>query len=135
MTNRNNFTLSSELLMQIASEGLDFLPELVHIMINADTQRDREKYLSAGHYERPPERRGHANGFKPRTIIIRLGEITFDAPKIRDGNFYPDALEKGLRNERALPLTITELYVQGVSTRRVKIVMSKCLALPHLRLR
>ena len=101
MTYQNNFTLPAELLEQIASEGLDFLPELVRIMINAATQIDREKYLGAGHYERTPERRGHANGFKPKTVKTRLGEITFDVPQVRDGSFYPDALEKGLRSERA----------------------------------
>ena len=57
MTYQNNFTLPAELLEQIASEGLDFLPELVRIMINAATQIDREKYLGAGHYERTSERR------------------------------------------------------------------------------
>jgi len=70
MTYLNNFTLPAELLEQITSEGLDFLPELVRILINAATQIDREKYLGAGHYERTPERRGHANGFKPKTIYI-----------------------------------------------------------------
>ena len=49
MTYQNDFTLPSELLEQIASEGLDFLPELVRILINAATQIDREKYLGAGH--------------------------------------------------------------------------------------
>jgi transposase-like protein len=125
MTYQNDFTLPRELLDQIASEGLDFLPELVRIMINAATQIDREKHLGAGHYERTPERRGHANGFKPKTVKTRLGEITFDVPQVRDGSFYPDALEKGLRSERALTLTFAEMYVQGVSTRRVKTVIEQ----------
>jgi len=51
MTYQNNFTLPAELLEQIASEGLNFLPELVRIMIDPATQIDREKYLGAGHYE------------------------------------------------------------------------------------
>ena len=44
---------------------------------------------------------------------------------VRDGSFYPDALEKGLRSERALTLTLAEMYVQGVSTRRVKTVIEQ----------
>ena len=48
-----------------------------------------------------------------------MGEIQFAVPQVRQGHFYPDALEKGLRSERALTLAVAEMYVQGVSTRRV----------------
>jgi len=125
MPHHKDFTLPVELLEQIASEGLDFLPELVRILINAATQIDREKYLGAGQYERTTERRGYANGYKPKTVKTRLGEITFDIPQVRDSSFYPDAFEKGLRSERALTLTLAEMYVQGVSTRRVKKVIEQ----------
>ena len=82
-------------------------------------QAERQKYLQAGRYERTPERSGHANGYKPKTVKTRLGEITFDMPQVREGGFYPEALEKGLRSERALTMTLAEMYVQGVSTRKV----------------
>ena len=125
MTYQKDFTLPTELLEQIASEGLDFIPELVRILVNAATQIEREQHIGAGYYERSPERRGHANGFKPKTVKTRLGEITFEVPQVRDGSFYPGALEKGLRSERALTLTLAEMYVQGVSTRRVKTVIEQ----------
>ena len=48
--------------------------------------------------------------------------ITFAVPQVREGGFYPQALEKGLRSERALMLALAEMYVQGVSTRKVKAV-------------
>ena len=51
-----------------------------------------------------------------------MGEITFAVPQVREGGFYPSALEKGLRSERALMITLAEMYVQGVSTRRVKAI-------------
>lgn len=125
MTYQNDFTLPTELLEQIASEGLDFLPELVRIIIDAAMQAEREKHLGAGPYERSAERRGYANGFKPKTVKTRLGEITFEVPQVRDSSFYPGALEKGLRSERALTMTLAEMYVQGVSTRRVKTVIEQ----------
>jgi transposase-like protein len=125
MTYQDNFTLPTELLELIASEGLDILPELIRVLINASMQIDREKYLGAGHYERTEERRGHANGFKPKTVKTRLGEITFDVPQVREGGFYPGALEKGLRSERAFTLALAEMYVQGVSTRRVKSIVEQ----------
>jgi transposase-like protein len=51
-----------------------------------------------------------------------VGEITFAVPQVREGGFYPEALEKGLRSERALTLALAEMYVQGVSTRKVKAI-------------
>jgi putative transposase len=119
MTYQSNCTLPTELLEQIAAEGMDALPELIRILINQAMQLEREQHLGAGPYERSPERRGHANGYKPKTVKTRVGEIQFEVPQVRQGNFYPDALEKGLRSERALTLALAEMYVQGVSTRRV----------------
>ncbi len=72
-------------------------------------------------YERTEDRTGHANGFKPKTMRTRVGEITFAVPQVREGGFYPPALEKGLRSERAL-IALAEMYVQGVSTRKVKAI-------------
>jgi transposase-like protein len=125
MTYQGDFTLPTELLEQIASEGFDFLPEFIRILVNAAMQIERQKYLGAGPYERSSERRGYANGYKPKTVPAYSGEITFDVPQVREGGFYPAALEKGLRSERALNLTLAEMYVQGVSTRKVKAVIEQ----------
>ena len=119
MTSSNDFTLPPEILEQIATEGFDILPELIRIVVNTAMQVERQKHLGAAPFERSPDRRGQANGFKPKTVKTRLGEITFDIPQVRQGGFYPEALEKGLRSERALRLTLAEMYVQGVSTRKV----------------
>ena len=122
MTYQNDFTVPSELMEQIQEQGLDGLPELIRIMINAAMQAERAEHLKAGPYQHTPERRGYANGFKPKTMKTRVGEITFAVPQVREGGFYPQALEKGLRSERALTLALAEMYVQGVSTRKVKAI-------------
>lgn len=119
MTYQPNCTLPEEILEQIAAEGLDALPELIRILINEAMRLEREQHLGAGYYERTPQRQGHANGYKPKTVKTRVGEVQFAVPQVRQGGFYPDALEKGLRSERALTLALAEMYVQGVSTRRV----------------
>jgi len=119
MTYQDDFTLPTELLEQISKEGFEVLPELIRQMINSAMQMERQKYLGARLYERSPERQGYANGYKPKTVKTRVGEITFDVPQVRSGDFYPEALEKGLRSERALTLALAEMYVQGVSTRKV----------------
>jgi len=118
MTHQNNYNLSSEL----AEQGLEAVPELLRVLINNIMQVERSKYLQASEYERTEDRKGHANGYKPKTVRTRMGEITFAVPQVREGGFYPSALEKGLRSERALVTTLAEMYVQGVSTRKVKAI-------------
>ena len=118
MTHQNDYTFAED----IASKGLEAIPELMRVLINNAMQVERTKYLQAGQYERTEERQGHANGFKPKTVKTRVGEITFAVPQVREGGFYPTALEKGLRSERALTITLAEMYVQGVSTRKVKAI-------------
>jgi len=125
MTYQQNCTLPAELLEQITSEGLEYLPELIEVLINTAMQAERAKYLEADLYERTDQRTGYANGYKPKTVKTRIGDLTFDVPQVRDSSFYPGALEKGLRSERALTMTLAEMYVQGVSTRRVKAIIEK----------
>jgi transposase-like protein len=125
MTYETDCTLPDELLEQIADQGLDVLPELIRTVINTAMQIERQQFLNAGPYERSPERRGHANGYKPKTVTTRGGRVTFEVPQVRDSSFYPQALEKGLRSERALKLALAEMYIQGVSTRRVAIITEK----------
>jgi putative transposase len=118
MTHHNNYNLTSDL----AEKGLEAVPELLRVLINNVMQVERSKYLQADEYERTEDRQGHANGYKPKTVKTRIGEITFAVPQVREGGFYPSALEKGLRSERALVATLAEMYVQGVSTRKVKAI-------------
>ena len=125
MTYQGDFTLPTELLEQIATNGLDTLPELIRIVVNAAMQAERQQYLGAAPYQRTPERQDQANGYKPKTVKTRMGEITFDVPQVRKGDFYPEALEKGLRSERALIMTLAEMYIQGVSTRKVTAILEQ----------
>jgi len=118
MTHQEDYKLTNE----IIEKGLEAVPELMRVMINNAMQVERTKYLQAEEYERTEERKGHANGYKPKTVRTRIGEITFAVPQVREGGFYPSALEKGLRSERALMTTLAEMYVQGVSTRKVKVI-------------
>jgi putative transposase len=122
MTYELNDSISESLLEQIAAEGLDALPEMLRVLFNLAMQIERQKYLGVAPYERSSERRGQANGYKSKSVKTRVGEISFEIPQVRDGSFYPQALEKGLRSERALTLTLAEMYVTGVSTRKVKAI-------------
>ena len=119
MTYQNEFTLSAPPLEQLTADGLDALPDLFRALLNAAMLLERQKHLGAAPHERTEARTGHANGYKDKTLSTRLGQITVAVPQVREGGFYPQSLERGTRSERALKLALAEMYVQGVSTRKV----------------
>ena len=145
MTCHDDFTLSAALLEQgsleqLSTQGLGALPALFPVLLNAAMQIERQKHLGATPHERTPERTGHANGCKDKTLNTRLGQITVAVPQVREvngqgGGFYPQSLERGTRSERALKLALAEMYVQGVSTRKVAAITHNLNHRAALRLR
>lgn len=109
----------------LLDNGLDGAAEALRIMVNEASKIERAQYLQASPFERTTQRVDYANGFKPKTMLTRMGKITFDVPQARGGGFYPSALEKGCRSEQAVNLALAEMYVQGVSTRKVIEVLQK----------
>lgn len=109
----------------LKDNGFDGLAEAVTVLLNTAMVAERSDYLGARPYERSDSRSGYANGFKDKTVKSRLGALSLKVPQTRDCEFYPQSLEKGLRSERALLLSIAEMYVQGVSTRRVKKIVEE----------
>ena len=103
----------------IAERGLEGLGDAVSILINEAMRLERERHLAVAPYERSPQRQGYANGYKPKTVKSRIGALDLAVPQVREGGFYPASLERGLRSERALKLALAEMYVSGVSTRKV----------------
>jgi putative transposase len=122
MTHATKDSISESVLELLLEEGLEALPEMLRILLNSAMQVERQRYLGVAPYERAEARQGHANGYKPKTVQTRVGTVQFAIPQVREGGFYPQALEKGLRSERALTLALAEMYVQGVSTRKVKAI-------------
>ena len=109
----------------LKDNGFDGLAEAVTVLLNTAMVAERSEHLGARPYERSERRSGYANGFKDKTVKTRLGALPLKVPQTRDCEFYPQSLEKGLRSERALLLSIAEMYVQGVSTRRVKKIVEE----------
>ncbi len=106
----------------LSTSGFEGLGEAMTILLNHAMLIERSKHLDAAPYERTDARRGYANGFKPKTLKSRVGKLNLEVPQVRDSSFYPSALERGLRSERALTVAVAEMYVQGVATRRVKAI-------------
>ena len=106
-------------------KGLVGLGSAVEMLINEAMRIERARYLNAEPYERTEARSDYANGFKPKQLKTRLGALNLQVPQVREGNFYPSFLERGLRSERALNLALAEMYIQGVSTRKVTAIVEE----------
>ena len=89
---------------------------------------ERSEFLGAEPYERTSQRRGHANGYKDMDRHACGRAYRLKIPQVRGLSFYPQSLEKGCRSEKALKLAIAEMYVMGVSTRKVRKSPSSCVA-------
>ena len=133
MNNHTPDSTSISLALELLTEhGMDRIGEAVQILINEAMQIERSAFLKAAPHERTSERRGYANGFRAKHLKSKLGELQLEVPRVRgleedDEAFYPSALERGVRSERALKLAVAEMYVQGVSTRKVaKITKQLC---------
>jgi transposase-like protein len=100
-------------------------------IMNLAMQIERQQALKAESHQRTDERQGYANGFKSKTMRTRVGEVSLRIPQTRgyhddEGRpFYPKSLERGVRSERAMTLAVAEMYVKGVSTRKVTAVVEK----------
>lgn len=123
---RNGIVLED--LVEIINEngGIDAFSEAMKTLMNLAMEEERSEVLGAQPYERTETRRGQANGFKPKGLKTRMGHIDLRVPQVRgDVSFYPSALTKGPQTERALNLAIAEMYVNGVSTRKVKPILEE----------
>jgi transposase-like protein len=126
MAHQDKSELLNSVLQLITEEGTGGLAEGLRLIINEAMVQERSHALQAQPYQRTDSRQGHANGFKPKTLATRLGPIQFKVPQVRgDLEFYPSALEKGIRSEQALKLAMAEMYVQGVSTRKVSAIVEQ----------
>ena len=100
----------------------DFLRGLVERVVQQVLEAEMTNFLGAGVYERSGERRGWRNGYKPRTLKTRVGELELLVPKDRDGEFRTELFERYQRSEKALVLAMLEMYLEGVSTRKMRAV-------------
>ncbi len=132
MTHQEKDTTIAQVMETLINNGMESMGEAFGILYNAAMEIERAQFLGAGRYERSESRIGQANGFKDKVISSRAGMIPLKIPQVRDlpkgtDGFYPKALEKGIRSERALKLALAEMYIHGVSTRRVtKITEQLC---------
>lgn len=111
-------TLDSETLQRLFV-GDGQLGRLLEAVLNQVLTAQVSEQLHAEPYERSEQRQGYRNGYKPRQLTTRVGALTLLVPQVRDGQFSTELFARYQRSEQALVLTLMEMVVNGVSTRKV----------------
>jgi transposase-like protein len=121
-----NIKLNGNALSNLLSDS-NGLAQLLEPILNQVLQSQASEQLGAEPYERNKERAAYRNGNRPRTLYTRIGPLTLQVPQFRDGQFNTDIFKRYQRSEQALVLSLMEMYVNGVSTRKVtKITEQLC---------
>jgi putative transposase len=105
---------------QILLDDPDFLHEIVEKVVQQLLEDEMTEHIGAAPYERSATRSGHRNGYKPRALRTRVGTLDLLVPQDREGTFSTRLFSRYQRNEKALCLALMEMYVEGISTRKVK---------------
>jgi putative transposase len=112
--------MGKELAQGVLLDDPGFLKEIVERVVRELLEAEMSEHIGAAPYERTEGRRGHRNGYKPRTLRTRVGTLNLLVPRDREGTFRTRLFARYQRNEKALVLALMEMYVEGVSTRKVK---------------
>ncbi len=119
MTNDHR-RLDAQTVQEILLDDPDFLHEIVERVLQELLEAEMSEHIGAAPHERTNARKGYRNGYKPRTLRTRVGILNLLVPQDREGTFSTRLFCRYQRNEKALVLALMEMYVEGVSTRKVK---------------
>jgi putative transposase len=111
---------SEEVAQAMLLDDPTFLKEIVERVLQELLEAEMTEHIGAAPYERTERRTGQRNGYKPRTLRTRVGTLNLLVPQDREGTFSTRLFSRYQRNEKALVLALMEMYVEGVSTRKVK---------------
>ena len=121
MTQRKHSIDVAEL-KQIAQNQPDLLRPLIQTVLQEVLETDMDEALQAGKHERSADRLGYRSGYYRRNLVTRVGQLELRVPQDRQGHFSTAVFERYQRSEKALVAALAEMYVQGVSTRKVKAI-------------
>ena len=112
--------LNAELAQEVLLDDPGFLRGIVERVVQQLLEAEMTHHIGAAPYERTERRTGQHNGYKRRTLRTRVGTLDLLVPQDREGTFSTRLFSRYQRNEKALVLALMEMYVEGVSTRKVK---------------
>jgi len=107
---------------RILAEDRDVLKSIVNEALQQTLEAEMDEALGAEKSERTPNRMGYRSGYYGRTLITRVGKIELRVPQDRQGRFRTEMFERYQRSEKALTAAMMQMYLQGVSTRKVKAI-------------
>jgi len=115
-----NITLSEEVLKELMLGNRDeAVTKLLETVFDAVLKSEASEQIGAKEYERTEDRQTYRNGYRTRQLTTRVGSLTLHVPKFRDGTFSTELFQNYERSEQALLLSLMEMVIQGVSTRKV----------------
>ena len=117
---RKQYTKTDADLKEVLGSDRDFLRPMVRALVQEMLESEMDECLGAGRYERSAGRRGYRSGHYSRGLVTRVGKIELRVPQDRDGRFSTEVFERYQRSEKALVSALVEMYINGVSTRKVK---------------
>jgi putative transposase len=121
MTPRKNTAAKSNL-KEWLSEDQDLLRSLMKQALEQVLDGEMSEALGAGKSERNEGRLGYRSGYYGRSLITRVGKLELRVPQDRQGRFRTEVFARYQRSEKALVHAVMEMYIQGVSTRKVKAI-------------
>jgi putative transposase len=110
----------AQMVQEVLLDDTGFLVEIIQRVLQEILEAEMTEHVGAAPYERAAGRKGHRNGHKPRALRTRVGTLNLLVPQDREGSFSTRLFARYQRNEKALCLALMEMYVEGVSTRKVK---------------
>ena len=117
--NEQNISINAAEMKSVLMEQKDFLQPVVQEAVQAILEVEMEECLQAGKQERSEGRLGYRSGYYRRRLITRVGTMVLRVPQDRAGHFSTQVFEQYQRSEKALVAALAQMYVQGVSTRKV----------------
>jgi len=122
-----HFTLETKEIQSLIDKSVkdDLSKTILTTVFNQLMEEQRTQYIQAEAYERSDERASQRNGYYERAWTTRIGTLNLSVPRTRDGKFSPNVFDRYQRNEKALLTSMLEMYVSGVSTRKVSQVVEE----------
>jgi putative transposase len=107
---------------ELLKEEKDFLKAAIEEVVQEVLEAEMDEAIGARKSERTPERTSYRSGYYSRGLVTRVGKLELEVPQDRKGHFSTEVFERYQRSEKALVSSLAEMYVQGVSTRKVKAI-------------
>lgn len=127
MMTQINFTLNFDKLKEelVQSDLNDFVKSAMVLVLNEYMEKERDDYMENQAYDRSEDRHDYRNGYYNRDYVLNIGRVELNVPRTRSGNFSTEVFEKYKRCDQAFLLSMTEMFVNGVSTRKVSNIVKQ----------